>query len=68
MNIINISEIAQERKRINDNCIKLLQKALVSIIKLQIVSEDFLGDALPIGQLIQMEENVTRILEQAEGE
>lgn len=65
-NIIHFEEFRENRAQINEQCKKMLQQALVNIIKLQIVSEDFLPNELPIGQLRVMEEKVTAILEQCE--
>lgn len=64
--VIHLATVREDRQQINEQCKKMLHQALVYIIKLQIISEDFLSEDLPIEQLRQMEENVSRILEQAE--
>lgn len=46
--VIHLAEVSEDRAQINEQCKKMLHQALVHIIKLQILSEDFLSDDLPI--------------------
>lgn len=64
--LIHLAEIRETKREINEKCIKMFHQALVHIMKLQIISEDYLPDDLPIGQLRQMETNISALLEQAE--
>jgi hypothetical protein len=64
--IIKLSDVVEDKMEINHKCIMMLNQALVSIVRLQVLSEDYLADALPIEQLKLMEENVAAILEEAE--